>query len=52
MMQGLSDERIQDLKGLTDDYNNLAAHTLQTLDRFVYSIELRRTNKKRSNGDD
>lgn len=43
----LADKRVVDIKDLTDDYAELAANTLKTLDRLIYQIEARKASKNR-----
>lgn len=38
-----TDKRVEDVKELTDDYNELATKTLETLDRLIFQLEVRRT---------
>lgn len=41
----ISERRIDDLKELTDDYNQLATNTLITLDKFVVALEVSNSRK-------
>lgn len=44
----ISEKRVEDLKELTEDYNQLATNTLVALDRFVVALEV--SNSKKSRG--
>jgi hypothetical protein len=52
LMMDLAEKRVDDVKELTDDYNDLATNTLQTLDRLIYQLEVRRSgsNSKTTEG--
>lgn len=42
----ISEKRIEDLKELTNDYNNLASSTISTLDRLVKVLENKNIKSK------
>lgn len=47
----ISEKRVEDLKELTDDYNQLATNTLITLDKFVVALEVSGARKSKKSGE-
>ncbi len=45
----ITNKRVEDIMSLTDDYSELASNTLQTLDRLIYQLEIRKNSNGSSN---
>ncbi len=51
-IMGLNEKRIDDLKSLASEYNELASNTLSTLDRLIEQLSVRKVDPANSDGDD
>ncbi len=51
-IMGLNEKRIEDLKSLASEYNELASNTLSTLDRLIEQLSSRKADQSPIDGDD
>lgn len=45
----ITNKRVEDIMSLTDDYSELASNTLQTLDRLIFQLEIRKNQNRNNN---